>query len=164
VIGSDSYGHKLDMAQSRTAVAVTIALAVFACPASGAQPNPLHLTPHHATISVDDPDKESQWYASVLGFEKANAFAEGEYKGCWMVIPGYRIDLVHQNGSSRSDKRTGLLRQGWLHVVFQTPDIQKALRWLRRAGTDVKTFVGDDGQLQRLTLHDPEGNEIELHN
>jgi uncharacterized protein GlcG (DUF336 family)/catechol 2,3-dioxygenase-like lactoylglutathione lyase family enzyme len=127
-----------------------------------AEPNALKLTPHHATISVADLDKESQWYASVLGFEKSNFFDSPDAKGCWMVIPGYRVDLIQQKGSSRKDTQIGLLRQGWLHVVFQTPMIEEALKRLQAAGTDVKAFK-NDGHLQRLILHDPEGNEVELH-
>ena len=81
-----------------------------------------------------------------------------------MLIPGYRIDLVQRNNSSRPDLRVGLLRQGWLHVVFQTPLIAEALKRLQAAGTDVKAFKDEAGHLQRLVLHDPEGNEVELHN
>jgi predicted enzyme related to lactoylglutathione lyase len=59
--------------------------------------------------------------------------------------------------------RIGPLRQGWLHVVFHTPMIEEALKRLQAAGIDVKAFKDDDGHLQRLILHDPEGNELELH-
>ena len=147
------------------AVFMTAALGMNAFPSTslGAELNPLNLTPHHATISVADLDKESQWYATVLGFEKSNSFDNPDVRGCWMVIPGYRIDLIQQRGSSRMDTHIGRLRQGWLHVVFQTSMIEKALKRLQAAGTDVKAFRYDDGHLQRLILHDPEGNEIELH-
>ena len=131
--------------------------------ALSAEPNPLKLIPHHATISVADLDKESQWYASVLAFEKSNCFDSPDSKGCWMVIPGYRVDLIQQKGSSRKDTQIGPLRQGWLHVVFQTPMIEEALKRLQALGTDVKAFKSDDGHLQRLILHDPEDNEVELH-
>ena len=144
-------------------MAAALGMTAFASTAPRAEPNPLKLTPHHATISVADLDKESQWYASVLGFEKSNLFDSPDSKGCWMVIPGYRVDLIQQKGSSRKDTQIGLLRQGWLHVVFQTPMIEEALKRLHAAGTDVKAFKSDDGHLQRLILHDPEGNEVELH-
>jgi catechol-2,3-dioxygenase len=129
----------------------------------GVESNPLKLTPHHATISVANLDKESQWYASVLGFEKSNSFDSPDTRRCWMVIPGYRIDLIQQKGSSKRDTRIGSLKQGWLHVVFQTPMIAEALKRLESAGTDVQAFTSDDGHLQRLIVHDPEGNEVELH-
>jgi len=143
-------------------MAAALAMTGIVSSVRGAEPNPLKLTPHHATISVADLDKESQWYASVLGFEKSSPFDNADSKGCWMVIPGYRVDLIQQKGSSRQDTRLGLQRQGWLHVVFQTPMIEEALRRLQVAGTDVKAF-DYDGHLQRLILHDPEGNEVELH-
>ena len=69
-------------------MAAALAMTGFASATLCAEPNPLKLTPHHATISVADLDKESQWYASVLGFEKANPFDSSDSKGCWMVIPG----------------------------------------------------------------------------
>lgn len=144
-------------------VIATLGMAAFASTALSAEPNPLKLGPHHATISVADLDKESQWYASVLGFEKSNSFDSPDSRGCWMVIPGYRIDLIQQKGSSKQDTRVGPMRQGWLHVVFQTPIIEAALRRLQAAGTDVQAFKDDGGHLQRLILHDPEGNELELH-
>jgi catechol 2,3-dioxygenase-like lactoylglutathione lyase family enzyme len=150
---------------SVNAVFMTAALAMtgFVSTALHADPNPFKLTPHHATISVADLAKESQWYASVLGFQKSNPFDNPDSKGCSMVIPGYSVDLIQQKGSSREDTRLGLLRQGWLHVVFQTPIIEKALKRLQAAGTDVKAFKSNDDHLQRLILHDPEGNEVELH-
>ncbi len=140
-----------------------LGMTAFASTLLGAEPNPLKLTPHHATISVADLDKESEWYASVLGFEKSNSFDSPDSRGCWMVIPDYRLDLIQQKGSSRKDTQIGLLRQGWLHVVFRTQMIEEALKRLESAGTDVKVFKSDDGHLQRLILHDPEGNEVELH-
>ena len=144
-------------------MAAAMGMTAFASTALRAEPNPLKLTPHHATISVADLDKESRWYASVLGFEKSNSFDNPDIKGCWMVIPGYRVDLIQQKGSSRKDTQIGLLRQGWLHVVFQTPMIEEALKRLQAAGADVKAFKSDDDHLQRLILHDPDGNEVELH-
>jgi catechol 2,3-dioxygenase-like lactoylglutathione lyase family enzyme len=125
--------------------------------------NPLKLSPHHATISVANLNIESQWYAKVLGFEKSNCYDGAGSKGCWMIIPGYRIDLIQQKGSSREDARQGPMHQGWLHVVFQTPMLEEALNRLQSAGTDVQVFKYPDGRLQRLVVHDPEGNEVELH-
>ena len=144
-------------------MAAALGMTAFASTALHAEPNPLKLTPHHATISVADLDTESRWYASVLGFEKSNPFDSPDLKGCWMVIPGYRVDLIQYKGSSRKDTQIGVLRQGWVHVVVQTPMIDEALQHLRAAGADVKAFKSDDGHLQRLILHDPEGNEVELH-
>jgi len=148
-----------------TAAFMTAALGASALVSTSlaAESNPLKLTPHHATISVADLDKESRWYASVLGLEKSNQFDSQDIRGCSMILPGYSIDLIQQKGSSRRDAQIGLLRQGWLHVVFRTPMIEEALKRLEAAGTDVKAFKYDNGRLQRLILHDPEGNEVELH-
>ena len=127
--------------------------------------NPLKLSPHHAAVSVADLDRESQWYAQVLGLEKTFSYDNGDLKGCFMYVPGggFRIDLMQQKGSERESKRIGLMRQGWLHVVFQTPLMDEALKRLRLFNTDVQVYRYKDGRLQRLVVHDPEGNEIELH-
>jgi catechol 2,3-dioxygenase-like lactoylglutathione lyase family enzyme len=151
---------KLKSALLTSALATT----AFTTTSFGVDTNPLKLTAHHATISVANLEKESQWYTSVLGFERSNSFDSPDTRRCWMVIPGYRIDLIQQKGSSKRDSRIGPLKQGWLHVVFQTPMIAEALKRLESAGTDVKAFTSEDGHLQRLILHDPEGNEVELHN
>lgn len=144
----------------------TLFLTVFAVAGQQPeQPNPLRLTPHHASISVADLDRESQWYAHVLGLVKTYAYDNGDLKGCFMFLPGggFRIDLMQQKGSLRESNRIGLTRQGWLHVVFQTPLMDEALKRLQSFNTDVRVYRYKDGRLQRLVVHDPEGNEIELH-
>ena len=88
-------------------MAAALVMTAFASTALCAEPNPLKLTPHHATISVADLDKESRWYASVLGFEKSNPFDIPDSKGCWMVIPGYRVDLIQQKAPRGRTRRTG---------------------------------------------------------
>src|SRR5258708_29168939 len=114
-------------------MAAALGVTAFASTAPRAEPNPLKLTPHHATISVADLDRENQWYASVLGFEKSNPFNSPDSKDCWVVILGYRVDLIQQKGSSRKDTQIGLLRQGRRPVVFPAPMIEEALNRLPAA-------------------------------
>ena len=77
-----------------------------------------------------------------------------------MTMPGYRIDLVWQKGSTRQSEAKGALNQGWLHVVFKTPDLDSAYKYLVAKGTDVTAKRGAHSQIVHLTVHDPEGNEI----
>jgi catechol 2,3-dioxygenase-like lactoylglutathione lyase family enzyme len=125
--------------------------------------NPLQLSPHHATTSVADIEKEAKWYEQILGFHEAQRFKNGtDSELRQMVIPGYRIDLVWQRGSVRPAGPSGNLKQGWFHVVFRTPVIDADYKRLVDMGTDVKAFRDDKSAITRLTFHDPEGNELEI--
>lgn len=125
-----------------------------------AQTNPLKLSFHHVTASVADLETEAAWYERVLGFKRSQKMGGGDMAMYQMTMPGLRIDLVQAKGSARQHGRTGNLEQGWLHVVFQTPDVQHAYESLKAMGTDVKPEGGQVGEVQHLVLHDPEGNEI----
>lgn len=74
--------------------------------------------------------------------------------------PGYRIDLVWQKGSSRQQETQGAFEQGWLHIVFKTPDA--AYKYLLEQKTDVKADRSAQPAITRLVFHDPEGNEVEM--
>jgi catechol 2,3-dioxygenase-like lactoylglutathione lyase family enzyme len=126
--------------------------------------NPLQLSPHHATAEVADIDKETNWYESILGFKEIQRFKDGsDYELRQMGIPGYRVDLLWQRGSVRPSPGKSVPNQGWLHVVFKSPIIDAVYKVLVDKGTDVKAFRnGPSPAITRLTLHDPEGNEVEI--
>ena len=125
--------------------------------------NPLGLAPDHATISVADLARERDWYASVLGFKEMNHIERGsDFAISMMAIPGYRIDLVWQRGSSRSKHGTGDFEQGWRHIVFSTSIIDQDYKQLVALHTDVKADRDSNSAITRLLLHDPEGNEFEI--
>jgi catechol 2,3-dioxygenase-like lactoylglutathione lyase family enzyme len=133
--------------------------------AQTAEINPLQLSPHHATAEVADIDKETNWYESVLGFKEIQRFKTGpDYELRQMGIPGYRIDLLWQRGSVRPSAGKSVPNQGWLHVVFKSPIIDAVYKVLVDKGTDVKAFrnAQPSTAITRLTLHDPEGNEVEI--
>jgi catechol 2,3-dioxygenase-like lactoylglutathione lyase family enzyme len=132
-------------------------------PAQTTDENPLQLTPHHATASVADLEKESAWYEHVLGFREAERFKMGtDFEIRHMTIPGFRIDLACRKGSVRRRIVPGDLEQGWFHIVFKTPSIDTAYKFLVAKETDVKADRNDQSAITRLIVHDPEGNEIEL--
>jgi catechol 2,3-dioxygenase-like lactoylglutathione lyase family enzyme len=123
-------------------------------------PNPLNLSANHVTASVADLEKEARWYESVLGFRRSELLGDRKDFGLYkMTMPGYRIDLVWQQGSSRHQQEVGRLEQGWLHIVFNTPDPDAAYKDLIAQGTDVKIERDSQQRVVHLTLHDPEGNE-----
>ena len=149
-----------------TAAAVLTLSAAIAwgpLPAQTTDSNPLQLLPNHATASVADLEKESEWYRRVLGFHEIRRVrGNPDFEVLQMGIPGYRIDLVWQKGSSRAHQARGSFQQGWLHVVFETPVIDAAFERLRDLGTDVKADRNAQAMITRLVFHDPEGNELEI--
>lgn len=138
-----------------------------------AEPSVLdHMQPDHATVSVQDLDRERDWYMRVLGFKVLRQMTNPTSEVLMMAMPGYRIDLLHQHGSSRpAAVQPQSLHQGWLHVVFNVPpeEVEKALAVLKARGTDVKPSTlsvqansEHKEAIWLLQLHDPEGNEIEI--
>ena len=123
--------------------------------------NPLRLSPHHATVSVADWDKECQWYQRVLGFyELKPPKREQDRKICYLGIPEYRLDVLWQKNSMRHQVTTGGLEQGWLNVEFETSDINRAYKYLIGQGIEVKVDRDEGSSIQHLKFRDPEGNEI----
>ena len=149
-----------------TAALSLLPLALLVCAPLRAQSspvNPLKLAPHHATASVADLDRESAWYQQVLGFQELARLQDGpDFAMRQLGIPGYRIDLVWRRGSVRPAVASGTAGQGWLHVVFRTPDIDAALQRLTALGADVQVSRNEQHAVTRLTFHDPEGNELEI--
>ena len=138
---------------------VIVPVVLIAAPADAG--NPLHLSPHHVTALVADLDMESQWYQKVLGFQEVKRFANGsDFAMRQLTVPGCRIDLVWRRGSTKRAPNGSGPVQGWLHVVFQTPDINAAFKRLKALGTDVTQDENADHIVDHLTLHDPEDNEI----
>lgn len=131
--------------------------------AQATKQNPLELVPDHATISVDDLAKERDWYTRVLGFSQIDHMERGtDFAICMMGIPGYRIDLVWQRGSSRSKRATGDYEQGWRHIVFHTSILEQDYKRLVALQTEVIADRNANSTITRLLLHDPEGNEFEI--
>jgi hypothetical protein len=98
-----------------------------------------------------------------LGFDRSRLLGNGaDFQMYQMTTPGYRIDLVQQKGASRLRAPQPILVQGWLHVVFKTPDIDAAYKYLIDQKTDVKAIRDEHSVITRLVLHDPEGNELEI--
>ncbi len=145
---------------------VLLAVAVTAWEQPAAQSsNPLRLSTNHVTASVSNLNREADWYERVLGFHRSELLGGRKDFGLYkMTMPGNRIDLVWQMGSARHQQAKGPFEQGSLHVVFNTPDLEAAYKYLVAQGTDAKIDRDAQQHIVHLTLHDPEGNEIGLVN
>lgn len=111
--------------------------------------NPLALVPDHATASVADLDRECAWYERILGFRELGRNQSPDFEVRHLGIPGYRIDLAWQKGSSRPAQPPGPPYQGWLHVVFRTAALEGAYQRLQALGTDVRADKGAQGAVFR---------------
>jgi catechol 2,3-dioxygenase-like lactoylglutathione lyase family enzyme len=122
------------------------------------------LVPEHITISVEDIDREANWYMRVLGFKLAPPNdTNPAFLNHHLSIPGYRVDLVKYKGSSRPAAAKPLyLHQGWIHIAFSVPDLGAAFRQLQALNTDVTADKDAKGTPTRVIVHDPEFNEIEF--
>jgi catechol 2,3-dioxygenase-like lactoylglutathione lyase family enzyme len=143
-------------------------IALLACGIVAAQApdvagiNPMRLRPDHVTASVADLDTEESWYERVLGFHEDVRHNRGpDFEVRHLSLGTYHIDLAWQKGSVRQ-KEVDYFRQGWMHVVFNTPVIDAAYRRLMKFGTDVRAERNAKGLIWRIFVHDPEGNQIEI--
>jgi catechol 2,3-dioxygenase-like lactoylglutathione lyase family enzyme len=133
-------------------------------PASSAQPGPVTgLVPDHATLSVENIEREAEWFERVLGFKPlSKSDTNPDFRNWHLVIPGYRIDLIKFKGSKRpAPLESPYLQQGWTHVVFHVEDVSAALKSLQALHVEVKANDLQGVPIQ-LLIHDPEGNEIEI--
>jgi catechol 2,3-dioxygenase-like lactoylglutathione lyase family enzyme len=154
-------GQLISFARRVVSIAAIVPATLYA---QTADSNPLHLAPHHATVSVADWAKECQWYQHVLGFHPLKpAKDQPDKKICYLGIPGYRLDVLWQKGSIRHQETTGSLEQGWLNVEFQTSDIEGVDKYLAQQGINVTVDRGDGSSIQHLKFQDPEGNEIGIN-
>ncbi len=78
--------------------------------AQSSKVNPLNLSTNHVTASVADLEREAAWYERVLGFHRSKLLGGRKDFGLYqMTMPGIRIDLVWQQGSSRHQEAKGPL-------------------------------------------------------
>src|SRR4051812_29264825 len=92
------------MNRSISAAAAVLSLAVAPLAKAQQPPTPpvTGLVPDHATLSVENLEREAEWYERVLGFKVySKSDANPDFRNWHLVIPGYRIDMVKWKGSRR---------------------------------------------------------------
>lgn len=124
--------------------------------------NPLQLKAHHASLSVDDLDRAQAFYQDILGFKPGNVRKADNGETRQLVIPGFAINLTKRIGSMRHPRAEGSLEQGWIHIVLETPILDEVRARLDEQSVPNRPALNADGELSRLLVFDPEGNQIEL--
>ena len=140
----------------------------LAQPASGdsaaAAPPVSGLVPDHATLSVENLEKEAEWYGRVLGFKVfSRSDSNPDFRNWHLVIPGYRIDMVKWKGSHREPEGSSVyLKQGWTHVVFHVAEVALAVKQLEALHVEMQVNKDPKGVPIQILIRDPEGNQIEI--
>lgn len=128
---------------------------------------PLELAPHHAAASVGDLDRAVKWYREKLGFKLIlRQKLSPDREIAWMTIPGYRIDLIQMKGSvKRPETKDHMLVQGWGHIVFSVPNVDRAHAILVKRGVVLPEPAATNEALHIRTFHfpDSEGNWLEFY-
>jgi len=124
--------------------------------------NPLGLTIHHATLGVADLEKERNFYHSVLGFSIGLFRNRPQFDHQQMHIPGFRIDMICQKGSTRPTPLMDNSKQGWLHLDFATQDPDALFHRLKDKAVNVVPGRMEGDKVASFKVIDPEGNQIEI--
>jgi len=124
--------------------------------------NPLGLSIHHVTMGVASIDVQRKFYHDVLGFQIGLFRNRPQYNHQQMHIPGFRLDMIEQKGSTRPTPTMSTDKQGWLHVDFSAADPGAIYARLKALGVPVTSGRMDGDKLASMTLTDPEGNRIEI--
>ena len=112
-------------------------------------------------------DRAIKWYTEKLGFkllrhDKTNP----DRQVAWLTIPGYRIDLIQSKGSvMRPLPKDRMMVQGWGHIVFAVPDVDRAYAILKARGVVLPEPVATNAVMHIRTSHfpDSEGNWLEIY-
>jgi 4-hydroxyphenylpyruvate dioxygenase-like putative hemolysin len=89
---------------------------------------------HHVTLSANDVDLVSQWYADYLGFNITDRLTLTRPDGRQIDVvrierPGLRLNISRFPGSVSPDRSAE--NQGWRHIAFEVEDIDRTYQRLQ---------------------------------
>jgi catechol 2,3-dioxygenase len=111
----------------------------------------------HMVIRVSDWKRSARWYQDVLGFErrKGDGFTGFSHAGADFVLllrPTEEPQVPSETPSQRLD-----------HIALQVPSEAALAEWRDElASKGVPTEIDRVGVGSSITLHDPDGLEVEL--
>jgi catechol 2,3-dioxygenase-like lactoylglutathione lyase family enzyme len=123
---------------------------------------------HHVTLSANNVELVSQWYADYLSFTITDRFTLTRPDGrqidvARIEIPGLRMNISKFPGSVSSDQSTE--NQGWRHIAFEVDDLDRTYQQLQSRGVQFITepYTYDPPGYRVVFFRDVEGNILELY-
>ena len=110
------------------------------------------LAVHHVALNVTDLDEALSFYTGRLGFELRDDRPDLGFPGAWLDAGAEQLHLIEAEVPPARGQ----------HFAVRVEDIEAAIADLRAAGVEVTDAV-PIGTACQAFLHDPSGNQIELH-
>ena len=107
---------------------------------------------HHVSVNVGDVDAALDFYVGTLGLVPRTDRPELGFPGAWLDAGDQQVHLI--GGRVPTDEGQ--------HFALRVEDLDAAIRGLRDDGVDVSAAIAI-GTGRQAFLHDPAGNQIELH-
>jgi catechol 2,3-dioxygenase-like lactoylglutathione lyase family enzyme len=124
----------------------------------------------HVGLTVADLDAMTRWYCAAFGLDVEFEFALAHvaFRGAVLRGAGYRIELLHRDGSvpglQAANPVEAALTRGFGHIAFDVPDVDASYRTLLDAGAAERMSPRPSPEpgVRMAYVADPEGNLVEL--
>jgi catechol 2,3-dioxygenase-like lactoylglutathione lyase family enzyme len=113
----------------------------------------------HVALSVSDLKRSSEFYADVLGLERAY---DEWHEPVFMVAGGTGLALFSTESHESSGDPDAKPPVRFLHVVFRVDRDGFEAAQAELAGCGIETKFADHGSAHSLYFDDPDGHKVEL--
>ena len=129
--------------------------------------NPLGLSAHHLTMSVENVDRAVEWYRANLGFEvqQKGVLGTGDNPTPFaeMRIATFGVAFIQARAGAERAQPGKATVPRIVHMVFGVADPQALFDLLKSRGVDVSVRPAQKTTpISMFQFHDSEGNEIEI--
>jgi len=107
---------------------------------------------HHASVCVTDLDKSREFYTGLLGLKEIPKPSSFDFEVAWFELGGQHIHLLRQSHPDPMSPR---------HFALAVEDLLAAKASLDERGVSYTQGTPIPGA-DRIFIHDPDGNLIEL--
>jgi glyoxylase I family protein len=107
---------------------------------------------HHVSINVEDVEAALEFYVDTLGMRPRDDRPDFGFPGAWLDAGNQQLHLI---GAATPPAKGQ-------HFAIRVDDLTAVVSELRARGVEVSEPMTVGASLQAF-LHDPSGNQIELH-
>ena len=107
---------------------------------------------HHVSINVEDVDAALAFYVDTLGMRARDDRPDFGFPGAWLDAGSQQLHLIGAPTPPAKGQ----------HFALRVDDLTAVVSELRDRGVEVSEPMTVGASLQAF-LHDPSGNQIELH-